>query len=178
MFELTLKEQYIWYLIHKRNWLTKRVRGEEKNIFCEDNDCIDLFNVSVLSSMKDHLCDHLKAVSAETTLFQEKIELGDDCLEEMSEENDKILKRATIESCIELKNHAESEKSPLIVIWERGNYIHSSVLGEHHHYNARLNRYRASYNKNSGDLDCVCNNRKRTCVHKAITLWYLKQNGK
>lgn len=83
-----------------------------------------------------------------------------------------------IEECIALKACADKNNSRCIVpIKESTRFIHFSVYDGNVHYYSRFGRVIATADMQRGTLDCRCCRRKRSCIHKCICLWYLRQDN-
>ena len=52
-------------------------------ISCENQRCIDIIETCQASGLKNELCDHLKSVTADQTLFPEQVLLSDDIIDEI-----------------------------------------------------------------------------------------------
>ena len=123
------------------------------------------------SGLKTELCDHLKTVTAHQILFPESVLPSDNIIYEIG-----VLKSQTIVKCKELNGKASLRNKNAVVCFDDGQYKHLSVISNKIHYNAKLGRFIVSYNQKSGTLDCGCCSRKQTCVHKAMSIWFLQQN--
>ena len=51
-------------------------------ISCENQRCIDMIETCQASGLKNELCDHLKSVTADQTLFPEQVLVSDDLIDE------------------------------------------------------------------------------------------------
>ena len=52
-------------------------------ISCENQRCIDIIETCQASGLKNELCDHLKSVTADQTLFPEQVLVSDDIIDEI-----------------------------------------------------------------------------------------------
>ena len=88
---------------------------------------------------------------------------------------DKILKVETIEKCKEMNSTSLKNNITPVVSMDAENFTYVSVYHGKKHYVARLNRFIVMFSKKTCLLDCGCCDRKINCIHKAMTLWFLRQ---
>ena len=69
------------------------------------------------SGLKNELCDHLKTVTAEETLFPEPVLLSDNIIDEIG-----VLKYETIAQCKELNETASLRNKNAVVCFDDGQY--------------------------------------------------------
>ena len=88
------------YFLH----VQKSFCGENApKISCENQCCMDFIETCQASGMKNELCDHLKIITADQTLFPETVLLSEEIIYDIG-----VLKYETIARCKEL-----SETTPL-----------------------------------------------------------------
>ena len=168
IYMVPMSQRGVKYPLH----VQKSFYGENASkISCENQCCMDFLKTCQACGLKNELCDHLKTVTADQTLFPEPVLLSDNIIDEIG-----VLKYKTIVKCKQLNEKASLRNKNAIVCFDDGQYKHLSVLSHKIHYNAKLGRFIVSYNQKSGTLDCGCCSRKQTCVHKAMSIWFLQQN--
>ena len=163
--------------IHVRKMNSNGVGCDETNIFCENEPCRTYMNVAWRSGMPAAECHHLRNVATHS-VYQKELNLNEDDLRDLSNNGSyKILKDERINDALDLRDNAGD--SPLIVAFEDGErYIHFSVVDRKVNFHSKLKRVIVSCDIINGTLDCRCCRRKRSCVHKAVCLWYLRGEGR
>jgi len=108
----------------------KKLHGSNPKVACESNDCCVYFAVSGISSRREALCEHLKAVdidslrpSADITANAIELYANDETCE-----ISQVLKEDTIQKCISLINTAIASSKKAIVPWIFPKYVHLSVF--------------------------------------------------
>ena len=121
------------YPLHEQ----KSYYGENApKISCENQCCMGFIETCQASGLKNELCDHLKTVTADQTLFPEPVLLSDDIIDEIG-----VLKYETIARCKELNETVPLRNRNWAVCFDDGQYKHISVISNKIHYNAKLGRF-------------------------------------
>ena len=175
VYMVTKTKSGVGYPIH----VQKLLHGTKaKKRFCEEKFCMEYMAICSNSGLKNALCDHLEEVNERAINFPTKVVLDENVLYSMAsnrEDGECILKDATITLCCELNSLAVANECVPVVPFENNRFLHLSVFSDKVHYKANLRRFVVSYDTESGTLDCGCCVRKTSCVHKAMSLWFLKQ---
>ena len=130
---------------------------------------MDFLETRQASELKNELCDHLKTVTADQTVF-----FRARFFKWRYSWRIWSLKYGTIARCKELNKTASLRNKNAIVCFDDGQYKHLSVISNKFYYNVKLGWLIVSYNQKSSTLDCGCCSRKQTCVHKAMLIWFLQ----
>ena len=162
--------------IHVRKMNSNGVGCDVPNS-CENEPCRTFMNVAWRSGMPAAECHHLRNVATHS-VYQTELHLNEDDLRDLSNNGSyKILKDERINNALDLRDNAGD--SPLIVAFEDGErYIHFSVVDRKVNFHLKLKRVIVSCDIINGTLDCRCCRRKRSYVHKAVCLWYLRGEGR
>lgn len=163
----------VGYPIHVR-----KVMCSKHGIQCELTDCMDYMRVAWKSGLKTAECKHLEE-AGKNPAFPPEVELMSDAIKDLSPSGAyRMFTSERIEECIALKACADKNNSRCIVpIKESTRFIHFSVYDGNVHYYSRFGRVIATADMQRGTLDCRCCRRKRSCIHKCICLWYLRQDN-
>ena len=161
----------VGYPIH-----VKKVMGKEHGVQCEVKECTDYMRVAWKSGLKTAMCRHLQAVDT-NCVFPAETELVPDALQDLSASGSyRMFTNDRVEECIALKACAEKAKSPCFVpVGESKRFTHFSIYAGDVHYYSRFGRVVVTADLMNGTLDCRCCRRKRSCIHKCMCLWYLRQ---
>ena len=82
---------------------------------CENQCCMDFIKTCQASGMKNELCDHLKTVTADQTLFPEPVLLSNEMIDEIG-----VLKYETIARYKELNETASLINKNAVVCFDDG----------------------------------------------------------
>ena len=102
-------------------------------VSCEYQCCMDFIETCQASGLKNELCDHLKTVTADQTVFPEPVSLSDDKIEEVG-----VKKHETIARCKKLNKTASLKNKNAVVCFDDDQYRHLSVISNKFHYNVKL----------------------------------------
>ena len=105
-------------------------------VSCENQCSMDFIKTCQVSGLKNELCDHLKTVTANQTLFPDPVLLSDNIIDEIG-----VLKYETIVKCKELYEKASLRNKNAVVCFDDGQYKHLSVISSKIHYNAKLGQF-------------------------------------
>lgn len=149
-------------------------------IFCEWRQCMTSIKVARNSNFKSFQCEHLKRVES-CVKSPPNVSLTNTSLEQLATgEHTKLISPNTITNVNRLLNEANSIGVPLIVKYpskEGNRYQHFSIFNDKKDYYARLGRCVVTFDSKDATLDCGCCRQNRSCVHKAICLWFLKETN-
>ena len=163
------------YPIH----VQKLIHSEIPCVSCQNKDCNIIFGISSLSERKEVFCQHLRDVD-DVTEFPQVTQLEEEDIRNVAEDESisVTLKDETVESCISLIHSATAASKQVAIPWIFTGYIHISVYdGNRKHHNSFHHRYVVTYNRSSGQFDCVCSRQKYICIHKAFALCFLKKEN-
>ena len=150
--------------------------GQDSGVACEREECMQLMRIGWRSGYHTAECPHLVA-AAKCLYFPEEIELDLDLLQDLSAEGTYALfKEERIIACRDQKQKAIDANAPCIVAVDDGSrYIQCSVYDGSCNYYGKLGRVIVTIDMARGFLDYRCSKRNRSCIHKAVCLWYLRQ---
>ena len=97
---------------------------------------MDFIETGDVSGLKNELCDHLKPVTTDKTLFPEPVVLSDDIIDEIG-----VLQYETIARCKELNETASLRNKNVVVCFDDGQYKHLFVISNKINYNVKLGRF-------------------------------------
>jgi len=125
-------------------------------------------------------CIHLQ--SAQYALpFKIPVALRDGSLEEIAGSQLKWISEKQKKALLSHRQKASEASSPLVVRFEHEDNAHSerlvylSVYDGGVHYWSRFGRVVVSYDTETGKWSCACTRAKVSCIHKAVSQWFLYQ---
>ena len=147
---------------------------------CEINECMDAARVARQSGHPAFECIHLQ--SAQYALpFKTPVILRDNSLEEIAGGQLKWISEKQKGSLLSHRQKACDDGSPLVVRFENknsalsGRIMYLSVYDGGVHYWSRFGRVVVSYDTKTGKWSCECSRAKVSCIHKAVSKWFLYQ---
>ena len=147
---------------------------------CEINECTDAARVARQSGHPAFECIHLQ--SAQYALpFKTPVTLRDNSLDEIAGGELKWISEKQKQSLLSHRQKACDDGSPLVVRFENensarsGRLVYLSVYDGGVHYWSRFGRVVVAYDTQTGKWSCACSRAKVSCLHKAMSKWFLYQ---
>ena len=148
---------------------------------CELNECMDAARVARQSGHPAFECIHLQ--SAQYALpFKIPVVLRDNSLEEIAGGELKWITEKQKQALLSHRQKACDADSPLVVRFEHEDsaqserLVYLSVYDGGVHYWSRFGRVVVSYDTQAAKWSCECCRAKVSCIHKAVSKWYLYQH--
>lgn len=148
---------------------------------CEVNECIDAAIVARRSGHPAFECVHLRSVQYARP-FEIPVALHDDSLDEIVGGRLKWFTEKQKDMCLSQREKASDAGSPLVVRFVNDEYgTHScrtvflSVYDGGVHYWSRFGRVVVSFDSQTSRWSCACRSGKVSCIHKAVSKWFLYQ---
>ncbi|KAJ8023112.1 HMG domain-containing protein 3 [Holothuria leucospilota] len=162
------------YPIH----VQRKLHDSSPVIFCESKQCMIEIGIARNSNLRSYQCEHLKRVDS-CDMHPQFVNLSDFSLNELSKDGPHcVISGRTLKKVKELHTGANENGVPLIVQFpgkKDSRFQHFSVYNKGIDYYARLGRCIVTYDSKEASLSCGCCRQSRSCVHKAICLWYLNE---
>ena len=150
----------------------KKTFGPDTEVRCSLQDCEDARDYAINElGTPSWECPHLEAAS-KANPYVEPATLNDDCLESLIANH--LLHPDSKDRLINLRDNSAG---PLIVAMDlkqcsSDRYRFFSVSSGSIHWWSPFGRCVTKYDTNTGSVHCACN--VRSCIHKKITMWFLK----
>ena len=146
---------------------------------CELEDCMDAAQVARRSGHPAFECVHLQSVQY-AIAFDSPPPLLDESLDDITGGQFKWFTEKRKASCLSQRDKATQAGSPLIVrfpneISHSCRTVYLSVYDGGIHYWSRFGRVIVSYDSQMGHWSCRCCRAKISCIHKAVSKWFLYQ---
>ena len=171
----------IMYPIHCQHLTSAPYDPKKVSSSCELDECVDAARVTRQSGHPAFECVHLQSVQYARP-FEKPVDLRDESLEEIVGGRFNWFSIKQKDICVAKRQQASELGSPLIVRFPCDEYgahsrrtLHFSVFEGAVHYWSRFCRVVVSYDTKKGKWSCRCCRTRISCVHKAVSKWYLYQ---
>ena len=171
----------IMYPIHCQHLTSAPYDPKKVSSSCELDECVDAARVTRQSGHPAFECVHLQSVQYARP-FEKPVDLRDESLEEIVGGRFNWFSIKQKDICVAKRQQASELGSPLIVRFPCDEYgahsrrtLYFSVFEGAVHYWSRFCRVVVSYDTKKGKWSCRCCRTRISCVHKAVSKWYLYQ---
>lgn len=148
---------------------------------CEVNECLDAARVARQSGHPAFECAHLQSVQYARP-FEIPVFLCNESLEEIVGGRFKWFTEKQKALCLSHREKANETGSPLVVRFPNEEYgthscrtVYLSVFDGGIHYWSRFGRVVVAFDSQTLRWSCACCRRKASCIHKAVSKWFLYQ---
>ena len=157
----------------------KRTGTSNDHAQCELDVCTQLSQAAARGNQPGFECEHLRAVQNAESFVAQPV-LLDWAMDEMIEHH--WLKESRRKDCVQLRAFGLSHNVTPIYPWFPDSrcsqrYLHFSVVSgtKTSHYWCRFGRVVVSFDTHTAVWKCACSPAKRSCVHKALSMWFTCQ---